>query len=88
MARVKGSTVTLSAPATDAASAATVPRKIFTQGSRHDSIRSEVTAWSRIPRIACGAPHVSATRPHSFRAALSLAIDRKRLELVEKVKAI
>lgn len=70
-----GSTVTLSAPPTPAASVATVVRSMFTHGSRRVIITVEVTAcWRWAP--ASRAPQTSATRAHSRRAARSLAIVR------------
>ena len=71
-----GSTVTASAPPTPAAKPATVVRSMFTQGSRRVIIADEVTACWRCPAAAGDAPHASATRAHSRRAARSLAMVR------------
>lgn len=71
----KGSTVTASAPPTPAASVAIVARSMFTQGSRRVIITGEVTTCCSCAP-APGAPHTSATRAHSRRAARSLAMVR------------
>lgn len=52
-----------------------VVRSMFTHGSRRDIITGEVTACCTCAP-APGAPHTSATRAHSLRAARSLAIVR------------
>ena len=68
-----GSTVTLSAPPTPAAKAATVVRSMFTQGSYLLIIGRLVTACRRM--LAAGVASLSSsTRAHSRRAARSLAI--------------
>ena len=59
-----------------AASAATVVRSMFTHGSRRVIITGEVTACWRCARGGRSAPHTSATRAHSRRAARSLAMVR------------
>ncbi len=75
-AESNGSTVTASAPPTPADSPATVVRSMFTHGSRRVIITVEVTACWRCADASGDAPHTSATRAHSRRAARSLAIVR------------
>ena len=77
-AQVKGSTVTASAPPSAPPAQAMVVRSMFTQGSRRAIMRSDVAAHRCIRSAACVAPHASATRAVSLRAARSLAIVRNR----------
>jgi len=70
----KGCTVTASAPPTPAARQATVPRSMFTQGSRSVAITDEVTACWRCAAPSPVMPLTSATRDQSRRAARSLAM--------------
>ena len=78
IAQVKGSTVMASAPPNAAPAQAAVVRSMFTQGSRRAIMRSEVVAARCSLSTACEAPHASATRATSLRAARSLAIVRNR----------
>ena len=78
MAQVKGSTVTASAPPNAAPAQAAVVRSMFTHGSRLAIMRSDVVAAMWSLSTACVAPHASATRAASLRAARSLAIVRNR----------
>ena len=73
MAASNGSTSTVSAPPTPAPNAASVPRSMFTHGSRWAIIGSEVSAC-RTAEPPSGSPTTSATRAHSWRAARILAI--------------
>ncbi len=85
---VNGRTVKLSAPATEAAKVATVPRNMFTQGSRRACILADVTADSRIDRAMSASPQASATRPQSRRKARNLAIDIKKSVSTATVNSI
>jgi hypothetical protein len=73
MATSNGCTSTVSAPPTPAPNAATVPRSMFTHGSRCVIIGSEVSAWTTAAPPS-GSPTTSATRAHSRRAARIFAI--------------
>ena len=64
IAASNGNTSTVSAPPTPAPNAATVPRNMFTHGSRWVIIGNEVSACTTAAPPA-GSPRTSATRAHS-----------------------